>query len=107
MKESLTNKEVNEQFNKINEILKKNDVPEELKTSLEEYQTTLAVISANSWLPKGLGRKILMLIILIVGISGAMIGNTHWLFILLILPFFSPKIVMKMAIIIGLLKGNK
>jgi hypothetical protein len=60
----------------------------------------------NHWLPRDIGRRLIMLVILIVGISGAMAGNSSWLFILLVLPLFSPKIIMRIAIIIGYLKGN-
>ncbi|MFA5080778.1 MAG: hypothetical protein WC472_04140 [Candidatus Paceibacterota bacterium] len=107
MSEELTNKEVGEKLKKINKILKEDNLPEDLKDALKETEIALAVLSMNCWLPKDLGRKIIMLVILIIGISGAMAGNTRWLLILLILPFFSPKIIMKLAIIAGRLKGNK
>ena len=110
MEEKLTNKEIKEQFNQIDDTLKGNKVSlekhPELKSALEERKTILAVSIMNHWLPEDLGRKLIMLIILIIGISGAMAGNAKWLFILLLLPFFSPKIVMYIAIIAGKIKGN-
>ena len=110
MEKELKHEEMQEQFNKIDNVLKEHEVSlekhPELKSALEEYKTILAVSMMNHWLPRDLGRKLIMLIILIIGISGTMAGNSNWLFILLILPLFSPKIVMRISIIIGYLKGN-
>ena len=110
MEKELNHKERQEQFNKVDELLKEHGDAlkkyPEIKSTLEEHQTILAVLMMNHWLPRGLGRKLIMLIILIVGISGAMAGNFNWLFILLILPLFSPKIIMRISIIIGYLMGN-
>jgi len=110
MEKELKQEETQEQFNKIDNVLKEHeDALEkhpELKSALEEHKTILAVSMMNHWLPRDLGRKLIMLIILIVGISGTMAGNSNWLFILLILPLFSPKIIMRISIIIGYLKGN-
>ena len=110
MEKELNHEEMQEQFNKVGGVLKEHEDAlkrhPELKSTLEEHQTILAVSMMNHWLPRDLGRKLIMLIILIIGISGAMAGNSNWLFILLILPLFSPKIILRISIIIGYLKGN-
>lgn len=110
MEKELSHEEMQEQFNKIDNVLKEHEVAlerhPEFKSTLKERKTILAVSMMNHWLPRDLGRRLIMLIILIVGISGAMAGNSNWLFILLILPLFSPKIIMRISIIIGYLKGN-
>lgn len=110
MEKEIKNEEMQKQFNKIGNVLKENEIilekHPELKSTLEEHQTILVVSMMNHWLPRDLGRKLIMLIILILGISGAIAGKTSWLFILLILPLFSPKIILKISIIVGYLKGN-
>jgi len=110
MEKELNHEELQEQFDKVGNVLKDHEDAlkrhPELKSTLEEHQTILAVSMMNHWLPRDLGRRLIMLIILIIGISGAMAGNTSWLFILLILPLFSPKIILRISIIIGYLKGN-
>lgn len=107
MKEDLTKEEIKKEYKEINELLKNTDLLEEERKALEKRKIILAVIDANRWLPMDNGRKIIMLIILIIGISGVMTGAIKWLFILLILPFFSPKIIMNIAIMVGRIKGNK
>lgn len=107
MKEELTKEEIRQEYGEINELLKNENLLETERKSLEERKIILAVIEANRWLPMDNGRKIIMLIILIIGISGAMAGSVKWLLILLILPFFSPKIIMNIAIVVGRIKGNK
>lgn len=107
MKEELTKEEIKKEREKIDELLKNKSLSETLKKDLEERKIILAVIEANRWLPIDNGRKISMLIILIIGISGTIAGNPKWLFILLILPFMSPKIIMHIAIVKGIIKGNK
>lgn len=110
MEKELNHEELQEQFDKVGNVLKDHEVAlqehPELKSTLEKHQTILAVSMMNHWLPRDLGRRLIMLIILIIGISGAMAGNSNWLFILLILPLFSPKIILRISIIIGYLKGN-
>lgn len=110
MEKELDHEETQEQFNKVDGVLEEHENAlkrhPELKAALEERRTILAVSMMNHWLPKDLGRKLIMLVILIVGISGAMARNSNWLFILLVLPLFSPKIIMRIIIIIGYLKGN-
>jgi len=110
MEKELNHEEMQEQFNEIDNVLKKHEVAlerhPEFKSTLEEHKTILAVSMMNHWLPRDLGRRLIMLVILIIGISGTMAGNSSWLFILLILPVFSPKIIMRISIIIGYLKGN-
>ena len=110
MEKEPNQEELKKQFNKINGVQKEHeDVLKrhpEFKAAIQEYQTSLAVLMAHSWLPRDLTRRLIMLVVFIVGISGAIAGNYKWLFILLILPFFSPRIILKIAIIIGYLKGN-
>ena len=110
MEKELTHEELQEQFNKVDDVLKEhenalNEHPD-LKSGLEKHKTLLAVSMMNPWLPRDLGRRLIMLVILIIGISGTMAGDSSWLFILLILPLFSPKIIRRISIIIGYLKGN-
>jgi hypothetical protein len=110
MEKGLSHEELEEQFNKVDGVLKQHETAlnehPDLKSNLEETKTLLAVSMMNHWLPRDLGRRLIMLVILIIGISGAMAGNSGWLFLLLVLPLFSPKVIMRVAIIIGYLQGN-
>ena len=110
MEKELNHEELEEQFNKVDDVLKEHEDTlqkhPEFKSVLEERKTILAVSMMNHWLPRDMGRRLIMLVILIIGISGAMAGNSGWLLILLVLPLFSPKAIMKITIIIGYLKGN-
>lgn len=107
MKNELTKEEIRKGYEEINELLKNESLLETERKALEERKIILAVIDANRWLPMDSGRKIIMLIILVIGILGAVAGNGQWLFILLALPFFSPKILMNLLIVFGKIKGNK
>jgi hypothetical protein len=106
MEKEFSHEKLTKQFDALSLLLKNPNLSEEGRKELNNAQTVIAVNLMNSWLPRDLGRKLIMLVILIVGISGTMAGNSSWLFILLILPLFSPRIVRRISIIIGYLKGN-
>ena len=100
---SYTNQELAEESDKISIFLSEHsNISEDLKLSLEKRQATIAGILMRHWLPDGLERKFIMLIIFIIGIYGIVIGSNLFL-ILLILPLFSPRIVAYLAII-GIIK---
>lgn len=110
MEKEFSHEEMQKQFNKTDSVLREHEDTlqrhPELKSVLEQHKTILAVSMMNYWFPRDLGRRFIMLIILVVGISGAMTENSNWLFVLLMLPMFSPKIILRISIVIGYLKGN-
>ncbi len=55
----------------------------------------------SKWLPNGVGRKIIMLALLLLGIYGLFFGS-HWFLISwAIIPIFSPRIVGEVATFFG------
>jgi len=59
-------------------------------------------------LPHGVARKIVIIIIILIGVLGyLMTGSGYFLLALLLLPMFSPRLVGEAARALGKAKGNK
>jgi len=61
----------------------------------------------SPWLPHGVVRKIIMIIIAFIAILGYFVeGSGYFLFALLLLPMFSPRLVGEAARALGKAKGR-
>ncbi len=98
-------KEIKEQIEKIDQLLANPDLPEEMSGYLKSSKAMLDVSLNNTWLPRSARRRLIMLAVFILGIMGVIDGDMSWLLLLLV-PIFSPKIVIKTSMLIGYMLGN-
>lgn len=97
--------EARELFKKLSELENKHggEIPKDAQKIIDDAKSSLSAIILSSWLPEDWGRKIIMLLIFLV----ATIYGGWFLFLLIILPLFSPKIVAYIAIFLGRIMGNR
>ena len=88
------------------EIIKKISEHPELADEMEKVspgiKAKMSGYLLSPWLPRGISRKLIMLIILIVAIIGCFFyGKPLLLILLLLLPLFSPRIAGEIALFMG------
>lgn len=69
------------------------DLTPEQRESIDKALGTVAGDQLSDWLPGGWVRKIIMLVIFLAGLYGAWHEQYKWLYIWLILPIFSPRLM--------------
>lgn len=93
-----------ELFKQMSDELKVANLTDEEK---KEYEVTLAKLAgaiSSPWLPMGdLQRFIVVLIILLVVVRAN--SENHLVYLLLVLPLFSPRIVGEIAVFVGRIKS--
>jgi len=88
-------------FEKI-EALKRQTTNGELLALLDRAADRIAGASLHAWLPRGVVRKLVMLGIVIAAAVGVIESKSlHWLWLLLLLPLFSPRAVGETANFLG------
>lgn len=107
MKEILTKKEIHKEYEEINELLGNKNLLDKERVALEQRKIELAIMETNHWLPADIGRKILIFSIFIFGMIGIMIGSYALALTWLIIPIFSPKMMMKLLVVYGKSRQNK
>ena len=88
-------------FEEVKEQLKRDDLTSEERAELVMHADRLSGLLLSIWFPMGIGRKLIMLVIFLVGIYGLLIGNHYFLFSWVILPMFSPRLVGEIAFLMG------
>ncbi len=90
------------------EIFRKILENKELSEELERVSPgIIAKMSGNimsSWLPHGVRRKVAMLVITVSSLVGGMVYDLRWLYLLFLLPLFSPRIVGELTVFFGKLR---
>lgn len=72
-----------------------------------EVQSLKVAQELSRWLPRGMARKIIMIaIVLVAFIGGFVYGHKLFYLFLLILPFFSPRIIGRVFILSGKISKN-
>lgn len=83
-------------------ILENKDIADEMEKVSPGIKAQMAGYLLSSWLPRDATREIIMVIIALVAIVGGFIyGQKLFYLLLLILPFFSPRIVGEVAMFLG------
>ena len=85
----------------INEHLKSDDLTVEQREELEVHSAKLSGVLLSIWFPMGIARKLIMVVIFLVGIYGLVIGNHYFLFSWIILPMFSPRLMGEVSYFMG------
>lgn len=75
------------------EAQKISDLSPEAREKIDKAAGAVAGDQLSDWLPDGWVRKVIMLVILLAGLYGAWRGQHNWLYILLVLPIFSPRLM--------------
>jgi hypothetical protein len=74
------------------EALKGQTTDAEILVILDKFAAGIAGSRLRSWLPRGTGRKLIMLGIAAATVFGVVYGQSpYWLLLLLLLPTFSPR----------------
>jgi hypothetical protein len=76
------------------------------KENLSSLRGEIAGYQLSFWLPRGAGRKTLMLLAVIVAVVSAVIWNQLWLLMFILAATFSPRIVGEGARLLGRLSGQ-
>ena len=83
-------------------ILNNRELADELEKVQSGIKAQMAGYLAHPWLPVGITRKIVMIIIVLISITAAEIyKNNSFYWLLLMLPIFSPRIVGETLYLIG------
>ncbi len=94
-------------FNATQKVVDSKILSEKEKEPFQKINAQLAGVLLSSWLPRDWGRKIIMLIILLLAVFGALKIDVLFLLLLLILPIFSPRMMGGLIMFIGRIMGNK
>jgi hypothetical protein len=94
-------KEAKKKLEAIDGSLKKNNLSLEERRNLEKVHAQLAAVLLHPLIPADWGRRIIMVLVFLLGLYGVMGGNPQSAWVWIILPLFSPRIVGKIAYAIG------
>lgn len=93
--------EAKKQSAAIAKLLKKGNPTVEDWEKLELLQAQLSGALLSTWLPFGWGRRLIMIVLFIIGAYGLAEGNSYFLFAWLFALLFSPRIVGEVAFAFG------
>jgi len=102
-----THDQLKKQFEATKKLLESGLLSPEEKNKFNELNAQLAGAMLSSWLPADWIRRILMVIIFLVGFYGIFEISSYFLILLILSLLFSPRIVGEIAIFMGKIKGNK
>ncbi|MDD5396519.1 MAG: hypothetical protein PHW24_00475 [Candidatus Moranbacteria bacterium] len=90
-------------FLKIDEALKNKDLnlTDQEKAKFEQLKSQLAGAILSSWLPVDSSRKVMMLVLFLIGLYGIIKINILFVLVWLFLAFFSPRLVGEITIFFG------
>jgi hypothetical protein len=95
------------EYKTIKKIMDNPELADEIGKVHSGIKDQMAGFLLHPWLPVGIGRKIIMLVIVLVSITAAEIyQNNFFYLLLLILPFFSPRISGETLMFIGKISKN-
>ena len=103
------NKLLIKSLHEINETLNDQSLnfSQEDRLKLKETKALISTALLSSWLPIDTTRKVTMIILFIVGLYGIINSSIFFIIFWIPLPFFSPRIVEKVAMFFGKINGNK
>lgn len=81
--------------------LKRGDLTPEQRADLERHAAALAGALLNPWLPLGLWRRAVMLLLLLLGLLWPFGGDPTWAVAWLVMLMFSPRVVGKTMFTLG------
>lgn len=89
----------------INHMLKTEPLTEAQRAELQHHAAAVAGSLTRPWLPYGVGRRLIMLAIIALGIQQAIVGNYQPLLWWLLLPTFSPRLMDLTSYTVGRIAG--
>jgi hypothetical protein len=92
----------------LDRISKSPNISPSAKYQLDMIGVSLAGMHANAWLPSGVVRKVIMILIFLVGIVLFVItNNAYFLLSWVLLAFFSPRITLTAAYMLGSFQAGR
>lgn len=81
--------------------LQRGDLTPEQRADLERHAAALAGALLKPWLPLGLWRRAVMLLLFLLGLLWPFGGGPSWAVAWLVMLLFSPRVVGEMAFVLG------
>ena len=94
-------KEAKKRFEAIDRSLKNDNLSPEERKNLGKLHAQLAAVLLHPLIPADWGRRIIMILVFLIGLYGIVGGNPQSIWVWILLPLFSPRIVGKIAYAIG------
>jgi len=85
----------------ITTMLKDPNLTPENRAELEKHAASLSGTLMHSWLPVGIGRRLIMLALLLSGCFGLVVGEPMWLLAWGFLIIFSPRAIGELSYFVG------
>jgi len=99
------------QIKKTSDLVKKalqnDNLSVDERQRLEISQAQMSGYLCSTWLPVGIGRKSVMVALLIIGIYGVVIDKPIIAVCWLLVPLFSPRLVGEFLLMIGTIKSTR
>ena len=96
-----TQSTLKKQLKEITEYLKRDDLTIEEREEFELLSAKIAGALTHDWLPSDLGRRLIMVILFLIGLYGLMDGDNYFLISWIFLPMFSPRLMGELAHLAG------
>lgn len=81
--------------------LRRNDLTAEQRAKLELHKAQLAGALLRPWLPFSWGRRVAMLVLLLLGMLWPLGGSAIWSMAWVVMLLFSPRVVGEVAFALG------
>ena len=102
-----TQSTLKKQLKEITELLKSDGLTIEQREEFELLSAKISGSLLSVWLPVDIGRRLIMVILFLIGLYGLMNGNNYFLISWIFLPMFSPRLVGEIAHLMGRFAGGK
>ncbi|MFP5350276.1 MAG: hypothetical protein ACLGHO_10600 [Gammaproteobacteria bacterium] len=96
-----TYEKAKKQSEEIAKLLEEGSLTAEERQKLETLQAQLAGVLSRPWLPFGWTRRLIMVVLFLVGAYGLAEGNGYFLLAWLLLLLFSPRVVGEFNVVLG------
>ncbi|MDO8283281.1 MAG: hypothetical protein Q7U10_11785 [Thermodesulfovibrionia bacterium] len=90
----------------IQEEIDKGNLSLEEKEAFESTSAQIAGLLCRAWFPRDLGRRLIMLLIMIIGFIGLVYDHKLLMLCWLVLPLFSPRLMGEVLFAIGSVKNS-
>jgi hypothetical protein len=90
-----------EEYKAIRKIMDNPELADEMEKAQPGIKGQMAGYLMRSWLPVGIGRKIIMVVIIFVSFTGGVMFDGKWFLLLFALIMFSPRASAEILMLYG------